>query len=989
MSFLPTDRVMLQALRASKIRGVQLAIVVDNKDGEGNPGYRVKVKFPWLNEQETSFWARIAVPMGGSGRGTYVLPEIDDQVLVVFEHGDINRPIVVGSLWSKTQEPVEVNQSGKNNTKLIKSRAGHRIIFDDKEGAEKIVIVDQTKKNKIILDSVNKIVKIESDGDIEIKAKTNIILHSNALKVGTKEGITGKARSLLTHAQKTFGLKATGGITIGGGNTTINVSNAAATSVSGSGAGELGAAGSATARDQVQDQQHGGGDGAGGGGSGPTPVASSSSGSAGAGASGSMRGTDTNSEITVVLLDAAGAPVPNLALTVRTPDGELHQAELASNGAFRLGDIEPGTCFVTWTGLATPPAGELPLEAPEVVDAGGALGVTRALAAYGTYDIGTRTAPHVFQLRRRTARVLEIEQFSNGGAVVLPGQAPCVLRERASRVPGIDALRACLREARGLPLDRLRLIGHGDRAEERAKNVALLLTKDRDGWAAASKDSADASDVASILKWIDETRGYNSDPDRSPRAILNFKEGYNHQLDLDEDTETTRLVMTEEIDLPTWCAFFDVIARALWPSSPRPLAQPYLIVNDHTQTYPVKLAEIATGDANRYRELYPLNPGRQIPGDRGWYGPKVGDVIWLPRDWDRAKLREKHYDVFDNEPPSEPDPDAPLPFERAPAVVSCSYHHPVHPADKSPERRGAVRAVELVMLEPGDTPKICGAQDCDAGTCELYDPRDHTLVYVDPEPAPLFGTTFMYGVQTGMDQQWTENACFRVTSEDGASVQSYPLTLGVPMGSLRVFMLVGIVPRMRYRGEIVDDDLYVSLFPYTELARIRDPDDPENILPLPEPTPASNENEEPPLGSGVLRVRLHDRDQKPMSNVAFRLTLLGEVYTGVSEDGWVGAPMPPACPRTARLEWADPLGDDRFEYAADIVLACGEDAEDDVRVESMLNNLGYPESVDLETRVSAFQRNLGLTERGLTGSGQVPPLTRARIAELHAARVEG
>src|SRR3954469_25816758 len=178
---------MLQALRGSKIRGVQLAIVVDNKDGVDNPGYRVKVKFPWLNEQETSFWARIAVPMGGSGRGTYVLPEIDDQVLVVFEHGDINRPIVIGGLWSKKQEPVEVNQSGKNNTKLIKSRCGHRIIFDDKEGAEKIIIVDNTKKNKIVLDSVNKVVKIESDGDIEVIAKSNVIMHSNALKIATTE----------------------------------------------------------------------------------------------------------------------------------------------------------------------------------------------------------------------------------------------------------------------------------------------------------------------------------------------------------------------------------------------------------------------------------------------------------------------------------------------------------------------------------------------------------------------------------------------------------------------------------------------------------------------------------------------------------------------------------------------------------------------------------------------------------------------------------
>src|SRR5687767_14587211 len=207
MSFLSIDHAMPQALRASKIRGVHLAIVVDNKDGGGNPGYRVKVKFPWLNEQETSYWARIAVPMGGAGRGTYVLPEIDDQVLVVFEHADMERPIVIGTLWSKKQEPVEVNESAKNNTKLIKSRCGHRIIFDDKQGAEKVIIVDKTKKNKIVLDSVNKIVKIECDGEIAVIAKANVIMHSNALKVGTTEGVTGKGQSLLTHSAKAFGLK--------------------------------------------------------------------------------------------------------------------------------------------------------------------------------------------------------------------------------------------------------------------------------------------------------------------------------------------------------------------------------------------------------------------------------------------------------------------------------------------------------------------------------------------------------------------------------------------------------------------------------------------------------------------------------------------------------------------------------------------------------------------------------------------------------------
>src|SRR5579859_6147140 len=108
--------VMSQSTAGSKIRGVQLAIVVDNKDGGDNPGYRVKVKFPWLSDQESTFWARIAVPMAGNDRGTFVLPEIDDQLLVVFEHGEVDRPIVIGAVWNNKQQPVEVNASGKNNT---------------------------------------------------------------------------------------------------------------------------------------------------------------------------------------------------------------------------------------------------------------------------------------------------------------------------------------------------------------------------------------------------------------------------------------------------------------------------------------------------------------------------------------------------------------------------------------------------------------------------------------------------------------------------------------------------------------------------------------------------------------------------------------------------------------------------------------------------------------------------------------------------------
>jgi phage baseplate assembly protein gpV len=336
MSFPPSSGGVLQTLRVSKVRGVQLAIVVDNQPGADVGGYRVKLKLPWLTEQDTTFWARIAIPMGGPDRGTYVLPEIDDQVLVVFEHGDIERPIVIGALWSKKQEPVEVNESGKNSTKLIKSRCGHRIIFDDKQGAEKIVIVDKTKKNKIVLDSVNKVVKIESDGDLEVIAKSNVILHANALKIGTSETVSGKGASLLTHAAKTFGLKATSSITVGGGSTTINVSNAAATRVSGSGAGELGGAAEEAPKDQVEDR---GGRGAGRGGGSAGPAGQPAPGPVEA-ASAAPAPPEDEKQIEVQIVNARGEPQRNVRFELTLPDGTVKSGTSGADGFIRVSGLK-------------------------------------------------------------------------------------------------------------------------------------------------------------------------------------------------------------------------------------------------------------------------------------------------------------------------------------------------------------------------------------------------------------------------------------------------------------------------------------------------------------------------------------------------------------------------------------------------------------------------------------------------------------------------
>ena len=84
---------------AEKIFGVVTGVVTDNKHPDG--AYRVKVKFPSLPQDASSTWARVSAPNGPQSTGLYTLPEVGDEVLVAFVHGDIRHPIVLGTLWNK------------------------------------------------------------------------------------------------------------------------------------------------------------------------------------------------------------------------------------------------------------------------------------------------------------------------------------------------------------------------------------------------------------------------------------------------------------------------------------------------------------------------------------------------------------------------------------------------------------------------------------------------------------------------------------------------------------------------------------------------------------------------------------------------------------------------------------------------------------------------------------------------------------------------
>jgi uncharacterized protein involved in type VI secretion and phage assembly len=118
--------------------------------------------------------------MAGPGRGSYFLPEVDDEVLVAFEHGDVRSPYIVGSLWNGKDAPPADNGDGKNNLRLIHSRSGHLVRLDDTDGDEKIEVIDKTGGNKITIKTSDNSISLECTGDMKLDCKGKMTLHASA-----------------------------------------------------------------------------------------------------------------------------------------------------------------------------------------------------------------------------------------------------------------------------------------------------------------------------------------------------------------------------------------------------------------------------------------------------------------------------------------------------------------------------------------------------------------------------------------------------------------------------------------------------------------------------------------------------------------------------------------------------------------------------------------------------------------------------------------
>lgn len=196
-----------------RIGGVVIGVVTKNKDEEGLN--RVAVQFPWLG-QNIECWARVAAPMAGNDRGMYFFPEPQDEVLVMFERGDVRFPFVIGALWNgKDEPPVSGDDAQDNNVRMIKSRSGHVIKLNDKDGEETVEIVDNAN-NSIVIDTKNSTITISSGKNIALSAPDGkISLTAQVVEVKSSATMT-------IHADGDMEASAGGQLKLAGGRVDIN-----------------------------------------------------------------------------------------------------------------------------------------------------------------------------------------------------------------------------------------------------------------------------------------------------------------------------------------------------------------------------------------------------------------------------------------------------------------------------------------------------------------------------------------------------------------------------------------------------------------------------------------------------------------------------------------------------------------------------------------------------------------------------------------------
>lgn len=194
-------------------QGFHRAIVRENNDPDKLG--RLRVEYPWFqgdSSEHPSEWAAVCVPYASQAAGFWFLPEVGDEVLVYLENGNLDQPVIFGSIYSAKHAPAASGRSGdfnsnnKNDLKHIGTRSGHTLCFDDSDGKRGIVLRDRENR-RLEISSSEKKVTLSDDADncITIEPGTitirnqggdQVVIEKNAIHVKSQNVKIEAAASL-------------------------------------------------------------------------------------------------------------------------------------------------------------------------------------------------------------------------------------------------------------------------------------------------------------------------------------------------------------------------------------------------------------------------------------------------------------------------------------------------------------------------------------------------------------------------------------------------------------------------------------------------------------------------------------------------------------------------------------------------------------------------------------------------------------------------
>jgi phage protein D/phage baseplate assembly protein gpV len=198
------------------IYGLVVGLVTNVKDPDDLS--RIKLKFPWLSDSYETDWVRLMMPGGGKDRGFMWLPEVDDEVLVAFEQGDVRRPYAIGALFNgKDKWSVggsQVDGSGEVARRGLSSKAEHTLGFHEISGKQGVFLRTGDKKLKIKLDQTGTEITVHSDGKVTIKGREILVDAQQKLELKAGSEVSIQAPQVKIAGQAT--------VDIDGGMITLN-----------------------------------------------------------------------------------------------------------------------------------------------------------------------------------------------------------------------------------------------------------------------------------------------------------------------------------------------------------------------------------------------------------------------------------------------------------------------------------------------------------------------------------------------------------------------------------------------------------------------------------------------------------------------------------------------------------------------------------------------------------------------------------------------